>query len=875
MASKSNAKRPRIIQHLSPDKGSVLTHLRNPKILHHLGQRPGLYNVVPLRLLRRAIFSAAISLTEGLIDNPLFFSSELCSTCNKFDWRIPEKSDQLTLTIKQLVKDLEEDRARGDNDKLKPVWTAGATQISLPKGSLFQLMTRPHCSICRLVLHLFSPLSTKEFLDWAINQPLARLHGYRYALNFADDKICVKTSYPGSRKFRDVGVIELLSSTLENNPELRPEQYSIWQSCKLAQSKWWNMSWARDSDIKFSLVSTWLRHCDETHSRCQRKLQVRSKRHIDIRLVDVVDQRIVRARTSFCFFALSYVWGQVSMLSATAANISELEQPNALLARATEIPQTIRDAMDFVSKLGERYLWVDSLCIVQDDNAEKHDQISQMHQIYSVAYATIVQHAGHDANAGLPGVRPGSRSTLATEAFPQDRAMMAVANFSVPRILSESVHSSRGWTLQEVLVSGRCLHFFDKQLTFVCTEEYVQDWRTVDLNSVVRKTIPFRNFAMQIQSLRDESDDYLSLPLWNDEDQDIHRTRLSESVLWQMNPLAETSELDTAGRHGAQAKWLRFFAVYAHIMSDYTSRHLTFASDILHAFQGLEIAIERLGAGRFFYGMPSISLDHALLWLPASAMQRRESTEDANIPTWSWAGWAGSSTYNCSSTRGKGSDLYRLNSHVKDFYVVENNTSVLIERTAHAMFEDSMNSPYLQARKAAPSEPPVFVERTTNWPQGCLHFWAEEASMDQFHCRLSPASNSHNFKHKNSRLFPFLYLASSNQRCGILAPTIDFVTDITAPSMDRSEYSLILVSESRDEHVSREWKAYQVSGLSLLRREDIFSGFPNFFDTNFRFYFNVLLVRRKGLFVQRLGFGHIHPDAWFQVKKLRRYVRMV
>lgn len=186
-----------------------------------------------------------------------------------------------------------------------------------------------------------------------------------------------------------------------------------------------------------------------------------------------------------------------------------------------------------------------------------------------------------------------------------------------------------------------------------------------------------------------------------------------------------------------------------------------------------------------------------------------------------------------------------------------------------------MNSPYLQARRAAPPKPPVIVEKTTNWPQGCLHFWAEEASMDLFHCRLSPASNSFATKHKNSRLFPFLYIASSNQRCGILAPTIDFVTNITAPSMDRSEYSLVLVPESRDAHVLRQWKAYQVGGLSLLRQEDIFSRFPNFFDTNFRFYFNVLLVRRKWFILQRLGFGHIHPDAWFRVKRLRRYVLMV
>jgi hypothetical protein len=59
--------------------------------------------------------------------------------------------------------------------------------------------------------------------------------------------------------------------------------------------------------------------------------------------------------------------------------------------------------------IGERYLWVDSLCIVQDDPQEKHGQIANMDAIYGNAILTINAAAGQDANAGLPGVRPLSR----------------------------------------------------------------------------------------------------------------------------------------------------------------------------------------------------------------------------------------------------------------------------------------------------------------------------------------------------------------------------------------------------------------------------------------------------------------------------------
>jgi len=55
--------------------------------------------------------------------------------------------------------------------------------------------------------------------------------------------------------------------------------------------------------------------------------------------------------------------------------------------------------------MGERYLWVDALCIIQDDSMDKEWQIARMGSIYSSAVFTIVAACGVDADAGLPGVR--------------------------------------------------------------------------------------------------------------------------------------------------------------------------------------------------------------------------------------------------------------------------------------------------------------------------------------------------------------------------------------------------------------------------------------------------------------------------------------
>jgi Heterokaryon incompatibility protein (HET) len=54
------------------------------------------------------------------------------------------------------------------------------------------------------------------------------------------------------------------------------------------------------------------------------------------------------------------------------------------------LPATLEDAMLLVKDLGERYLWIDTLCIIQDDAQSKHRNIRQMGLVYSRAFATIV-----------------------------------------------------------------------------------------------------------------------------------------------------------------------------------------------------------------------------------------------------------------------------------------------------------------------------------------------------------------------------------------------------------------------------------------------------------------------------------------------------
>ncbi|KAK8176058.1 hypothetical protein IWX90DRAFT_130600 [Phyllosticta citrichinensis] len=105
------------------------------------------------------------------------------------------------------------------------------------------------------------------------------------------------------------------------------------------------------------------------------------------RLVDVVDKKVVSAPSQpFDYVCLSYVWGERGEdLLASSSNINELQQDKSLAE--SRVPATIQDAMTACQHLGQRYLWVVRLCILQDDDSGspqrgKQAQIEKMGEIY-------------------------------------------------------------------------------------------------------------------------------------------------------------------------------------------------------------------------------------------------------------------------------------------------------------------------------------------------------------------------------------------------------------------------------------------------------------------------------------------------------------
>jgi len=180
-------------------------------------------------------------------------------------------------------------------------------------------------------------------------------------------------------------------------------------------------------------------------------------------LIDISNLCVSGAPRHCKYVTLSYVWGSMSSRSqANSGNIKTLQQPGGL--KFIDLPLTISDAINACTRLGYRYLWVDALCIIQDNAENKHYQISHMDRIYEGASLCLVAAAGMDANYGLPGVsRPRSWNSAGSRIH--DIQISPLID-NVEDLITLSKWNRRAWTFQESWLSKRLMFFTDYGLVY-------------------------------------------------------------------------------------------------------------------------------------------------------------------------------------------------------------------------------------------------------------------------------------------------------------------------------------------------------------------------------------------------------------------------
>lgn len=237
-----------------------------------------------------------------------------------------------------------------------------------------------------------------------------------------------------------------------------------------------------------SLAKALVDECVAGHEHC-RQITVSLDVRLPSRLVDCTDldhPRLVSTKGEHGkYLALSYVWGEAQPHKTTSANVSAY---HGVIAR-TLLPQTILDAIYVTHTLGFRYLWTDSLCIVQDSDEDKLHEIGKMHLIYRYAYLTIIAASAERVSDGFLQDRsapPPPKFTLPFVCpphppYPEEN----VTEGGVQRVARGEVHyfdevwdmpgdsepvDRRGWCLQELLMSSRALIFASKTLRFRCQD---------------------------------------------------------------------------------------------------------------------------------------------------------------------------------------------------------------------------------------------------------------------------------------------------------------------------------------------------------------------------------------------------------------------
>lgn len=244
--------------------------------------------------------------------------------------------------------------------------------------------------------------------------------------------------------------------------------------------------------IDRTLPFTWKSTCTSTHGGLCKELPGALSSIRPTWLVDVKYQCLVATPANGPYVALSYVWGTQVTLNTTRSNLDSLQRRGSLSGSlATPIAKTIRDAMAVVVLMSERYLWVDTLCIVQDDASQKHSEMSNMALIYANASVTILAIQGDHANSGLPGFCGISEPrhllqnihTLDEETnvilSPVDTALYEVG-------IDNPVWASRGWTFQEHFFSRKRLIFDGNSIRWECASA---TWReSVELPSHLDRT---------------------------------------------------------------------------------------------------------------------------------------------------------------------------------------------------------------------------------------------------------------------------------------------------------------------------------------------------------------------------------------------------
>ncbi|KAL1880554.1 hypothetical protein VTK73DRAFT_5567 [Phialemonium thermophilum] len=346
----------------------------------------------------------------------------------------------------------------------------------------------------------------------------------------------------------------------------------------------------------------WYRACLDSHDVCRRLV---SQEHFTpSRLIDVGGEgsdtwklclypEDIHDRPDY--MTLSYRWAQTPAVTLRASTIEEFRRGAAI----GSLPKTFRDAVTVAWRFSVRYLWIDSLCIVQDSAEDWARESVRMHSVYANSVCNIAASASDTPDGGLFRSRSPEDvlyGRIDVQISPKCRKRFDIWDQFYMDRLTEGPLSRRGWVFQERVLSPRVLHFSNHQIVWECFE--------MEKCETFPKFSPYPAEAVFPRRLKTVSE--------------LAEMQLASSSL---------AEEDKAMSVGVYHQW-------THLVQAYSQCSLTCTDDKLIAMSGIAEMFEKSTGDEYLAGLWRSRLVQGLLWVvvdPVAPPQNR-----LRAPSWSW-----------------------------------------------------------------------------------------------------------------------------------------------------------------------------------------------------------------------------------------------
>jgi len=383
------------------------------------------------------------------------------------------------------------------------------------------------------------------------------------------------------------------------------------------------------------IIEKWLEHCVKQHPSCRQELEANNSSPLPKRVINVGpdgnsgihifehddDNSPVKGQ----YVALSHCWGITKHILTLMGNIEDWKKniPWNILH------STFQEAIAIARRLGIRYLWIDSLCIIQDDSKDWNIEAAKMGSIYSRAYLVIAATGAVDGNGGI-FIKKVPYITLRGEDQHQKQFEIFVRHqldhrsFGWDVTYGETQRATRykyrqtinpgyplftrAWCFQERVLGSRVLHFTRDELIFECIS----------------------SLSCECGALADFSDDWI-LPARN-----FVSSRHLQDASSDLQGYAPTlGNLPELTMQNLIAKGFSIFAEWYDLASEYSEKQITRSTDWLPALAGLATKWEGPKTGNYLSGLWSKDLLRGLSWESLAPEINENSVYIA--PSWSWA----------------------------------------------------------------------------------------------------------------------------------------------------------------------------------------------------------------------------------------------